>query len=142
MMMERESGCAGSLFERIREAAESPLRRKPKQALLRSVLNNLQNVLNTRSGSCHGSPELGITDLNDSVLVSGDFREGIKNAISNCVLRFEPRISDVNVTAVAEDGYAPLELRFHIVATMDFSDSRDVLEFDILLDNHQHWRVE
>ena len=142
MMMERESGCAGSLFERIREAAESPLRRKPKEALLRSVLNNLQNVLNTRSGSCHGSPELGITDLNDSVLVSGDFREGIKNTISNCVLRFEPRISDVSVTAVAEDGYAPLELRFHIVAIMDFSDSRDVLEFDILLDNHQHWRVE
>ena len=142
MMMERELRCAGSLFERIREAAESPLHRRPKEALLRSVLNNLHNVLNTRSGSCYGSPELGITDLNDSALASGDFRIEIQNAISNCVLRNEPRISDVSVTAVAEDGYAPLELRFHIVATMGFSDSRDVLEFDILLDNHSHWRVE
>ena len=46
------------------------------------------------------------------------------------------------MTAATEDHHAPLELRFHIVAYLDFSDRQDVLEFDILLDNHQHWCVE
>jgi len=48
----------------------------------------------------------------------------------------------VVVAAIAEDACLPLELRFHIVATIDFSSSQDVLEFDILLDNHRHWKVE
>lgn len=140
MKMEREAG--GSLFDRIGEAARPPGRRRSKEALLRSVQGNLQNVLNTRSGSCYGSPELGIADLNDESLASGALRNEISKAISNCILRYEPRISEVTAAAIREDRHAPLELRFHIVAFVDFSDNGDVLEFDILLDNHQHWRVE
>lgn len=140
MIEAREFG--GSLFERIQEAVDLPVRRKPKEALLRSIRSNLQNVLNTRSGSCYGSPELGIADLDDDALITSDFRTAIEKAIRNCMLRYEPRMSDVVVTAIAEDGYSPLELCFHIVAYMDFSNRKDVLEFDILLDNRQHWCVE
>ena len=140
MIREQEAG--GSLFERIREALNPPVRRKPKEALLRSIQNNLQNVLNTRSGSCHGSPELGIADFNDDVLASVAPESAMTAAISRCILRYEPRISDVTVTEVARQDFMPQELRFHIVAYIDFSDSRDVFEFDILLDNHQHWNVE
>ncbi|AGB79555.1 type VI secretion system baseplate subunit TssE [Pseudocitrobacter faecalis] len=142
MSVEREYPLRGSLFERIREAADPSLRRRSKETLLRSVRRNLHNVLNTRSGSCHGSPELGITDLNDDSLASSDFRNEVQNAISACILRYEPRISEVKVMAAAEDSYAPLELRFHILAYLNFSNSQDVLEFDILLDTHQHWLVE
>ncbi len=46
------------------------------------------------------------------------------------------------VTAAAPDEYAPVELRFHIVATVDVSETRGVFEFDILLDNHQRYCVE
>lgn len=140
MIREQEAG--GSLFERIREAVNAPVRRKPKEALLRSVQDNLQNVLNTRSGSCYGSPELGITDFNDDVLASVIPGGALTIAISRCILRYEPRISDVTVTELTREGFMPQEMRFHIVAYMDFSDSRDVFEFDILLDNHQHWNVE
>ena len=66
MVTERESG--GSLFERIGEAVNPSSRQRPKVALLHSVRNNLRNILNTRSGSCHGSPELGIVDFNDGSL--------------------------------------------------------------------------
>lgn len=64
-MLRRDSGPTGSLFERIREAANPPSYQNPKEALIRSIRRNLRQVLNTRSGSCYGSPELGITDLND-----------------------------------------------------------------------------
>ncbi|WET42289.1 type VI secretion system baseplate subunit TssE [Citrobacter enshiensis] len=139
MITERESG--GSLFERIGEAVNLPSRQRPKAALLQSVRNNLRNVLNTRSGSCYGSPDLGIADFNDESPDSMNIRNWMVQAISRCILRYEPRISDVVVTTTAEDSHAPLDLRFHIVAYMDFSNRKDVLEFDILLDNHQHWCV-
>jgi type VI secretion system protein len=142
MLLERESGFKGSLFERIREESDSPARRKPKEALLHSVQANLQNVLNTRSGSCYGSPELGIADFNDDSLASGNYKEEMEKALSRCISRYEPRFSTVKVSAVEMDAYAPMELRFHIAANIDAINSQDVLEFDILLDNHQHWHME
>ena len=102
-----------------------------KKQLIRSIRRNLRQVLNTRSGSCYGSPELGITDLNDESLASSDFRREIRKSISQCILHYEPRITDVVVTAAAPDEYAPVELRFHIVATIDVSKIRGVFEFDI-----------
>lgn len=139
-MMERRIG--GSLFERIGDAAAMSPQRKPKTALLSSIRHNLHNILNTRSGSCYGSPELGIDDLNDDALASSDFRKEIGRGIRDCILRYEPRIAEVTVTAASAHGYAPMELRFHIVAQVNFTDAADVLEFDILLDNHQRYRVE
>lgn len=140
MVPERE--LRGSLFERIVEAVSLSTHQRPKAALLHSVRKNLRNVLNTRSGSCYGSPDLGISDFNDESPDSMNVRDGMVQAIKNCILRYDPRISDVVVTAAAEDSQAPLDLRLHIVAYMDFSDSQDVLEFDIMLDSHQHWCVE
>lgn len=135
------TGRESSLFDRICEAANTISH--PQEALLYSVRNNLRNVLNTRSGSCYGSPALGIVDFNDDRAADSiPLRERAVLAIKNCILRYEPRISDVVVTAAAEESHAPMDLRFHIVAQVSFSDLREVLEFDILLDNHQHWRVE
>lgn len=59
-MLRRDSGPTGSLFERIREAANPPSYQNPKEALIRSIRRNLRQVLNTRSGSCYGSPSWGL----------------------------------------------------------------------------------
>ena len=82
-MQRRDSGPTGSLFERIREAANPPSYQNPKEALIRSIRRNLRQVLNTRSGSCYGSPELGITDLNDESLASSDFRREIRSPLAS-----------------------------------------------------------
>ena len=141
-MMKRDIEKEGSLFDRIGEAAMPRFYRQSGVSLLHSISENLHNILNTRSGSCAGSPELGIADLNDDTLASGNFREEIARGIHDCIRRYEPRITRVVVTAAASDDYAPLALRFHIVTQVSFHDARDVLEFDILLDNRQRYRVE
>ncbi|EAW1721426.1 type VI secretion system baseplate subunit TssE [Salmonella enterica subsp. indica] len=140
MKTEREAG--GSLFERIGEAAKPPAAQKPVLTLLLSIKSSLQNILNTRSGSCYGSPELGLPDLNDESLISMSIRDVTAQIIRECILRYEPRISDATITARVRDENAPLELRFHILVHVNVSSRRDVLELDMLLDNHQHWRVE
>ncbi|HCM1955557.1 TPA: type VI secretion system baseplate subunit TssE [Salmonella enterica subsp. salamae serovar 9,46:z4,z24:z39:z42] len=141
-MMSWDSGLSGSLFERIAEAANPSSYQSPKEALLRSIRCNLHQILNTRSGSCYGSPELGITDLDNIASVSMNLRDTTARAIESCILRYEPRISDVTVTTVEQDENAPLELRFRIVASVSFSEIKDLLEFDIVLDHHQQYRVE
>lgn len=141
MITERESG--GSLFERINEAAKPSSDRNPKVKLLQSIMISLQNILNTRSGSCHGSPELGLPDLDDDApSISMSIRDMTARSVRECILRYEPRISDTTAIARALDENSPLELRFRILAYVNFNNRRDVLEFEILLDNHQHWRVE
>lgn len=140
MIMERKFG--SSLFERIHEAANPSLYRRPKAEMVCSLRDNLRNVLNSRSGSCYGSPELGLSDFNDDSSDALNKQDTIVQSIKDCILRYEPRISNAEVSAVVKDAYAPLELRFRIVAGVNFNDIHDVLEFDILLDHHQHWRVE
>lgn len=140
MMAEHKSGA--SLFERIDEAAKLLPRQNPTQGLLQSLRRSLHNILNTRSGSCYGSPELGLPDLNDESLASMNIRDMTALTVRDCILRYEPRISDATITARVQEDNALPELRFHIVAHVDFNHHGDVLEFDILLDNHQHWRVE
>lgn len=141
-MMERDIGMQGSLFERVGNAAGKSRRLSSPGQLLQSIRRNLENVLNTRSGSCYGSPDLGIPDLNDDALVSSDFRKEIGRGIRSCILRYEPRLVYVTVGTAMPDDAAPQELRFHIVAQVSFNDARDLLEFEILLDNCHHYRVE
>ena len=141
MMTERDIGMRGSLFERIGDAAKPRFYKGSDVSLVHSIRCNLNNILNTRFGSCSGSPELGIADLNDEAMASANFMQEIARGIAECIRRYEPRIPRVVVTATAPDEHAPQELRFHITAQISFNDARSVLEFDILLDNRQRYRV-
>ncbi|VEA03380.1 type VI secretion system lysozyme-like protein [Salmonella enterica subsp. enterica serovar Sanjuan] len=90
-MMKRDIEKGGSLFDRIGEAA-SGRERGPGVSLLHSISDSLHNILNTRTGSCAGSPELGIADLNDDTLASGNFKEEIARGIHDCIRRYEPAL--------------------------------------------------
>ena len=59
--------------------------------------------------------------------------EKIRKSISQCILHYEPRITDVVVTPAAPDEYAPVELCFHFVATVDVSENQGCLNLTILL---------
>lgn len=139
-MTQRNSG--GSLFERIRAATPPSSHHNPQIELLQSIRRNLNNILNTRSGSCYGSPELGLADLNDESRLTENVRERTGRLVRECILRDEPRITDVMVTSEAEDESAPLALRFQIVAQLAPGYTGHPLAFAILLDSHQHWEVE
>lgn len=140
-MLRRDSGPTGSLFERIREAANPPSYQNPKEALIRSIRRNLRQVLNTRSGSCYGSPELGITDLNDESLASSDFRRKSVSPLASAfyitnlvlpmlLLRLLHRMNTPCGTVFSYCGYGRCQR------------NQGVFEFDILLDNHQRYCVE
>lgn len=130
---------AGSLFERL----ESPPARNWQgdrniEAFRQSIRQSLRNILNTRSGSCRGTPELGIEEPEGS----DNYRSVMSQAIVQCIDRYEPRISHSEVRAVLPLVACPQEITFHITAWVTFNDIDDVLEFDMAPDGSQHYRVE
>lgn len=130
---------AGSLFERL----ESPPARDWRgssniETFRQSIHHSLRNILNTRFGSCQGTPELGIEEPEGS----DNYRSTMSQAIVQCIARYEPRISYSEVRAVFPQAASPNEIAFHITAWVTFNDIDDVLEFDMAPDGNQHYRVE
>ncbi|MBJ6386500.1 type VI secretion system baseplate subunit TssE [Enterobacter cloacae] len=133
---------AGTLFERIRNAHAGMERKTSATTLRQSIFQNLQNILNTRHGNCQGTPGLGIVDFNDAITPTTDFYQVITNTIRDCILHYEPRISAVEVSAVMAESNTPLDLRFHVVATVNFGGIRDAMEFDMSMSTHQHFKMD
>lgn len=131
---------SGTLFERIRHAGESNLHNANGKMFRQSICRNLQNILNTRYGSCQSSPELGIIDFNDVSTFTADFRTVVTQTIKDCILRYEPRITQVDVSTVSHRN-TQLDLHFHLFVWVSLDGIRDMLEFDLSLDNHQHFRM-
>lgn len=138
----RKRNASASLFERIEGESMSYSRSTQVESLQVSIKNNLRNILNTRPGSSQSTLNLGVIDLNDATASSADFRHTIEDAIKNCIEHFEPRVKNAEVQAVNSDGYNPMDLNFHIVAHIDFNGLRDVVEFNMQLDNHYHYKVD
>ena len=58
MIPDRER-TTGSLFERMEASSARNRQGGSIHSLRQSIRQNLRNILNTRSGSCRGAPELG-----------------------------------------------------------------------------------
>ena len=130
---------AGSLFERL----ENPPARNWREgsnieAFRQSIRHSLRNILNTRSGSCRGTPGLGIEEPEGS----DNYRSAMSQAIVQCIERYEPRISHAEVRAILPQAASPQEIIFRITAWGTFNDIDDVLEFDMAPDCIHHYRVE
>nr|WP_217483888.1 type VI secretion system baseplate subunit TssE [Salmonella sp. SG220] len=108
------------------------------EAFRQSIRHSLRNILNTRSGSCRGTPGLGIEEPEGS----DNYRSAMSQAIVQCIERYEPRISHAEVRAILPQAASPQEIIFRITAWVTFNDIDDVLEFDMAPDGSQHYRVE
>ena len=111
MIPDRER-TTGSLFERMEASSARNRQGGSIHSLRQSIRQNLRNILNTRSGSCRGAPELGI----DEPEGAENFRESMSRAIEQCIERYEPRISHAEVQAVVSSASSPLDMTFHITA--------------------------
>lgn len=133
-----QRGSSASLFERIQGKGSLLTSPSRVQALLNSIKQHLNEVLNSRPGSSPSAVELGVIDLNDATATTSDFRKSIEQAIKECLEHYEPRISDVEVRSLIDDGDALL-LSFHISACVKFDSMDDVVEFNIHLDGNRRY---
>ncbi len=91
MIPDRER-TTGSLFERMEASPARNWQGSSIHALRQSIRQNLRNILNTRSGSCRGAPELGI----DEPEGAENFRESMSLAIAQCIERYRSEEHTLN----------------------------------------------
>ncbi|ENC3011450.1 type VI secretion system baseplate subunit TssE [Escherichia albertii] len=137
MIPDRERS-TGSLFERMEAPPTRRQQGSSSHMLRQSIRQNLRNILNTRSGSCRGAPELGINEPEGA----DNFRESMSRTIAQCIERYEPRVSQAEVQAVMTSASSPLGMTFHITAWVTFNDTHEVFEFDMAPNGSQHYRVD
>jgi len=108
-----------TLFERITQprvkAATTPSQRK--DVLVRSIVQHLRDLLNTRQGCCSAAPDYGMPDLQGETDSRGRLARELETKIRNTITRYEPRLGGVRVRmqAVEEARLAP---RFVITARL------------------------
>lgn len=120
----------GSFFERL-DPKLSTIRSVDDSnqmvAIVNSVKNNLQWMLNSRQGCSQSAPDLGLDDFNDSVGGIIDFTVNISRNIKQTIEQYEPRvqIDDVFFMPNQDD---PMQLSFRIEGTLLIKyKKRDVL---------------
>lgn len=103
-----------SLFERL-EQKQAPTYSMDvdQQSMIESVTSNLQQMLNVRAGSVTSLPDYGMPDFNDLVYEFPDAIYQLQVAIRRFLMRYEPRIADVQVNYIP-DRTQPLQLKYQV----------------------------
>lgn len=131
---------AASLFDRIRGEGLATPPASDVEQLIGSVKRQLDQVLNTRPGSCASAPDLGVIDLNDATQGRADIKGRVREAIRQCIRRYEPRITHVEVrTPDYQDD--PLEISFQVTAHIRLENLEQIASFNVHMDNHRHYRM-
>lgn len=93
-----------------------------------AVLAHLRVLLNTRQGDAPSVPLYGVIDFNDIVHGIPTNVPQIVDSIRNTIVEHEPRLTNVKVCHVPDDG--PVVLRFEISAELSHGRSSRTLRFN------------
>jgi len=103
------------------------------QELVRSILRNLQRILNTRTGHAAAQMDLGTPAPCEMVALSREGLGGVVRSLRQAIEKYEPRLTQVDVVYVkGEDDI--LTLRFQVTAKVATSKSGASISFDTLVD--------
>jgi type VI secretion system protein len=131
------------LLDKLRgfdEDSTVSVHRTDSEALLTSVKSNLRRLLNTRRGSANSDIEMGLADFNDAQLASRNMMSNICFEIERVISKYEYRLKDITVLPLM-DNVSPLKLHFKIHATLPFSDRKEAVEFDLLIEKGSSYKL-
>jgi type VI secretion system protein len=124
-----------TLLERLRNPGP-PGRRDPVTLgeVQRSILNNLQNLLNTCRGTCLTDPEYGLPHMTTVQNSMPDSLRGFEAAIRATIEHYEPRLTSVRVRHKPHRDDV-LELRFEISGLIVDDAERTSVRFETYADD-------
>jgi len=132
-----------TLLERIRDPGPPGVRhlRPSTREVLISILQNLQNILNTCQGNCLTDERYGLPHLS---VIRSTMPKSLKTyeaSIRATIERHEPRLSGVRVRhAPGRDNET--ELRFEISALVQDEEGRESVRFETVVDDQGRIRVK
>ncbi|TCR64157.1 type VI secretion system protein [Bosea sp. BK604] len=132
-----------SLFDRLETATEgmpSPSGSIDRWELADSVLASVRRILNARQGCCETRTDFGMPDLNDISNEASETVPAIARAVKYQLETFEPRLSQVQVRALAETD-RPGDFAFTVSATLKVGEDGEAMKFDTVLGSDRQMRL-
>jgi type VI secretion system protein len=105
--------------------------------ITRSVLRNLQHILNSRLGDAPAQPDLGMPSPSEITHASPDAINLIMRNLRSCIEKYEPRLIDIEIAHV-EAGDEILTLRFQVTARLVVSKDGATISFDTVVNPGGH----
>ena len=97
-----------------------------EQKLRSSIIENLRMVLSTRQGSVQHLPDFGMPDILQLYFNSDNSIDPIKKEIRNVILKYEPRIADVEVHKTDFDQES-MKITLKVIATIKDIPNKEIL---------------
>jgi type VI secretion system lysozyme-like protein len=134
-------GSDRGLFDRLREPDRTEHRSVHQRTdrIYASVMQHLQQMLNTRHEDGPATADFGIPPLTDVDLSQRG--EDLRRAIENTIRTYEPRLANVRVQALPQEPGEQLKIRFQITGRLVTDDERVKVRFDTLVDAGGAWKV-
>ena len=96
------------------------------QKLSLSIIENLRMILTTRRGSVLHLPDFGISDILQLYISSDNPVESLKREIKELILKYEPRIGEVQIQS-SEFDQKTLRASLKIIIKIKDSSNREIL---------------
>ncbi len=124
-----------SLLERLSRPRAAAARTMSENTpeLVRSVLRNLQRILNSRQGHAAAQMDLGMPAPCEITQAFPDALAWMLRGIRACIEKYEPRIQVVDIARVESEEDA-LTLRFQITARVAAMKGGPTVSFDTVVD--------
>ena len=108
------------LLERIQYLESNPDARVERNTSrkIRSIINHLQNLLNTHQGSVLIADDYGIPDITNTHGESiTEMTRRLENTLRGVIMKYEPRLSDVRVNLISQEENV-LSIKFKLEAVL------------------------
>jgi type VI secretion system protein len=124
-----------SILERLAKPATKGRRTLAENTheITKSVLRNLQHILNSRLGDAPAQPDLGMPSPSEITQASPDAINLVMRNLRSCIEKYEPRLSSIDIAHV-EAGDEILTLRFQVTARLTVSRDGTTISFDTVVD--------
>jgi type VI secretion system protein len=131
-----------SILERLAKPATKGQRtlNENTHEITRSVLRNLQHILNTRLGDALAQPDLGMPSPSEITQAAPDAINLVMRNLRACIEKYEPRLSSIDIAHV-EAGDEILTLRFQVTARLVVSKDGHTISFDTVVNPGGHIRL-
>lgn len=139
-----------SLLDRLtdespRDAADVPLTREESARRFRmSVQRDVEQLLNTRrtivavdsmfAAVLDSVHEYGLPDTTGTAPGTAEGRQRLTDDVRDTILRFEPRLTNVNVRLTESDQVKTPQVRFVVEGTLRMDPTPEQIVFDTVLD--------
>lgn len=124
------------LLERIRLMEQDPDRRDTAEPglVVKSILDYLRMILNTRQGNAQIAPDFGVPDFTAMIGATGlDAVRDIEESMTEVILKYEPRLENVNIEFVPDENNL-LSLHFKLQAKLKLEGREMPVVFETVLD--------